>query len=173
MEYYFVNQHLDGAVQASFLSGKVEYGSNTEVVLKYTLILMQNVAEQTKLRGSLLCQLIKEEFEIISRMMANQNNLSGESVVQLIQDNCMGCAHQLLDVMPDNTLSHTETGKYIGTADDNRDDFRRCCLSLARGVSISEAFDEGPDIDGLMIWLVLGSLYCAMQITGMANRSLH
>lgn len=104
MEYYFVNQYLEGAVQASLLSGKTENGSNTEAVMGNALMLIKKIVEQTRLRGVLLCQLIKDELEIICRIMANQNNLSRESVIRLIQKNCMACARQLLDLKKENIL---------------------------------------------------------------------
>lgn len=173
MEYYFVNQHLEDAVQVNFLLGKSEYSSNTEVILEYVLVLVQNLDKETDLAGELLCQLIRDELEVISRVMAQRNHLSEKSVIQIIKDNCISCAHRFIDVKPKNILSLPSSEKHIGVFDKNKDDFRRCCLSLARGVPISKAFDKGPDLDGLMIWLVLGSLYCATQIIEFNNRSLH
>lgn len=148
MEYYFVNQYLEGAVQASLLSGKTENGSNTEAVMGNALMLIKKIVEQTRLRGVLLCQLIKDELEIICRIMANQNNLSRESVIRLIQKNCMACARQLLDLKKENILIHQKTGKDMTIADEDRYEFRCCCLSWLEVFRLVKPLMRGQILTG-------------------------
>ncbi len=117
-------------------------------------------------------------FELIGRMMIEQNKFSQKDYAEIVRDNCMPCAQILL--RSDRNLitalfgNATRAGKDIYLTNQNVDMFRSCCMSLARDIPIDEALDKDcPDIDGLKLWMMLGTLFCISKIIDLPDVTVH
>ena len=158
--------------------GSVPSNHNTEVITSLCKELLKLIYKHAEVSGMAFRSLVCEEFELIGRMMIEQNEFSQKDHAEIVRDNCMPCAQRLLrsDKNLITTLfgNATGAGKDIYLTSQNIDMFRSCCMSLTRGVPIDEGLDkDGPYIDALKLWMMLGTLFCISKIIDLPNVTIH
>ncbi len=158
--------------------GSVPSNHNTEAIASLCKELLELIYKHAKVSGMAFRSLVHEEFELIGTMMIEQNKFSQKDHAEIVRDNCMPCAQALLHFDRKQVTklfgNRSDAKKDIYLTSQNVDMFRACCLSLARGISVSEAFDtDGPDVDAIKLWMMLGTLFCISKIIDLPDVTVH
>lgn len=178
MSHIFLKKLIEDLGGRWTRTGNFTPNHNTEVITSLCKPLLKLIDKHAELSGIAFHSLVREELEMINAIMIRQNNFSQKDLSEIIRDNCMPCAQALLhsDRKQVTKLfgNRSDARKDIYLTSQNVDMFRACCLSLARGISVSEAFDtDGPDIDGLKLWMMLGTLFCICKIIDLPDITVH
>lgn len=178
MSHIFLNKLMEVLGGRWARTGNFTPNHNTEIITSLCKELLNLIDKQAEVSGMAFRSLVREEFELIGTMMIEQNGFSQKDHAEIVRDNCMPCARILL--RSDKSLITALFGKANGAGKDiyltsqNVDMFRSCCMSLTRGVPIDEALDkDGPDIDGLKLWMILGTLFCISKIIDLPDVTVH
>lgn len=178
MSHIFCKKLMENLDDQWAKTGSITHNRNTVVITNLCKKLLKLIYKQVELNGMAFRCLVREEFEIIATLVMEQNNFSQKDHAEMVQENCLPCAHILL--LTDRNLVTTLFGKATGAGKDiyltsqNVDIFRICCMSLTRDVPIDEALDkDGPDIDGLKLWMMLGTLFCISKIIDLPDVTIH
>ncbi len=172
----FLNKELTQAIRQAAMSGRTHPDATTDNVVKATTEWAKKIVKEPHLRGIALSHVITDEFRVISSCLIQQSTLNDHFFSRLVEEKCTPCAQQVLSEESElfQGILESQLGKDLCITDQNIHYFRSCCLSLSRGVSIDEAFDtDGPDIDGLKLWMMLGTLFCITKIIDLPDVTVH
>ncbi|MDW2009935.1 hypothetical protein [Vibrio sp. Vb0301] len=172
----FLNKELTRAIRLAAMSGRTHPGRITDNVVETTIECAKKIVKEPHLRGIALSHVISDEFRVISSCLIQQSTLNNHFFSRLVEEKCTPCAQQVLSEESElfQGILESQLGKDLCITDQNLHYFRSCCLSLARGVSIDESFDtDGPDIDGLKLWMMLGTLFCISKIIDLPDVTVH
>lgn len=172
----FLNKELTRAIRQAAMSGRTHPSGTKDNVVKTTIEWAKKIVKEPHLRGIALSHVITDEFRVISSCLIQQSTLNDHFFSRLVEEKCTPCAQQVLSEESElfQGILRSQLGKDLWITDQNLHYFRSCCLSLSRGVSIDEAFDtDGPDVDGLKLWMMLGTLFCISKIVDLPGETIH
>lgn len=172
----FLNKELTRAIRQAAMSNRIHPGRMTDNVVETTIEWAKKIVEEPHLRGIALSHVIGDEFRVISSCLIQQSTLNNHFFSRLVEEKCTPCAQQALNEESElfQGILESQLGKDLCITDQNLHYFRSCCLSFSRGVSIDEAFDtDGPDVDGLKLWMMLGTLFCISKIVDLPGETIH
>lgn len=142
----------------------IESTTHTDSAVESAVLLTNLFLSAENLRGGMIKELIASEFLSCSAMMAKQNQLDVSELLRLVRRECFPSARIAMQAYqePINQLfgmaSVSSKDYYLTT--DVEVEFRAYCMSVARKVPVHSALNPGkPDIDGVQLWLMLGTLY--------------
>ncbi|MGJ7095913.1 hypothetical protein [Vibrio hannami] len=152
-----------------YFERNIESTTLTALAVEGTVDLTKLFISVPNLRGGLIKELIISEFQGCSAMLAKQNKLDAHALMRLVRRECFPSARLALDNNPElfNQLfgMQSAVSKDYYLTPDVEIEFRAYCMSLARKVPVHQALRPGkPDIDGVLLWLMLGTLYVIVHV---------
>lgn len=147
---------------------------HTRSAAENTIALAELFMSDPNLRAGLIKELITTEFQGCSAVLAKQNQLDAKAVTHLIQRECLPAAQLALEnsskLFSQLLGVPSATSKDYYLTPEVEIEFRAFCLSLARKVPVQRALNpDGPDIDGVRLWLMLGTLYVIAHVIALRS----